>query len=100
MITLADWFHPAALGATGTENIIFRMLCLFHIISILEAWMAGSPEPIPDSGLINGVGRYAGGPAVQRAIINVQQGTRYRFRVVCLSAQGYSFLSSNFTNMN
>jgi hypothetical protein len=41
---------------------------------------------IPDSGLINGAGRYNGGPQVVRARINVQSGKRYRFRVINISA--------------
>ena len=41
---------------------------------------------IPDSGLINGIGRFVGGPQVVRARVNVQQGKRYRFRVINISA--------------
>ena len=37
---------------------------------------------IPDSTLINGLGRYAGGPSTPLAVVNVQQGLRYRFRIV------------------
>ncbi|KAF8490605.1 laccase 17 [Gautieria morchelliformis] len=71
VITLADWYHPAALGTTN-------------------AWFAGAPEPVPDSGLINGAGRYSGGPTtVQRARINVKRGKRYRFRLISLSAEGF-----------
>lgn len=41
---------------------------------------------IPDSGLINGAGRYVGGPQVVRARVNVVHGQRYRFRVINISA--------------
>ncbi|KJA25106.1 multicopper oxidase [Hypholoma sublateritium FD-334 SS-4] len=49
-------------------------------------FLEGNDEPIPDSGLINGVGRFVGGPQVVRARVNVQQGKRYRFRVINISA--------------
>lgn len=44
---------------------------------------------MPDTGLINGRGRYKGGPAAPWSVINVQKGKRYRFRVVNNSALGY-----------
>ncbi|CAE7087340.1 unnamed protein product [Rhizoctonia solani] len=43
---------------------------------------------VPDSGLINGKGRYVGGPAVPRAVINAVRGKRYRLRVINASAIG------------
>ncbi|KAF8589375.1 multicopper oxidase [Ramaria rubella] len=69
VITLADWYHPSALSATN-------------------AWFAGGPEPVPDSGLVNGIGRYNGGPEVTWARINVTAGKRYRLRLISLSASG------------
>jgi iron transport multicopper oxidase len=39
----------------------------------------------PFSTLINGKGRYLGGPLVPLSVINVQKGKRYRFRLVSLS---------------
>ncbi|KAI6021010.1 Cupredoxin [Pisolithus marmoratus] len=41
-----------------------------------------SPPFTPDSVLISGLGRYAGGPASPLAVVNVAQGLRYRFRIV------------------
>ncbi|KAG5644864.1 Acyl-coenzyme A oxidase 2 [Asterophora parasitica] len=56
VITLADWYHhPAA-----TAGVV----------------------PTPESNLINGKGRYAGGPATPFAVIKVIKGLRYRFRLV------------------
>ena len=47
---------------------------------------ASEPMPAtPHSTLINGKGRYPGGPAVDLAILNVQRGKRYRFRLVSMS---------------
>jgi FtsP/CotA-like multicopper oxidase with cupredoxin domain len=39
----------------------------------------------PDSTLINGLGRYAGGPESELAVINVEYGKRYRFRLIGMS---------------
>jgi FtsP/CotA-like multicopper oxidase with cupredoxin domain len=38
-----------------------------------------------NSSLINGLGRYAGGPASDLAVISVEQGKRYRMRLVAMS---------------
>ncbi|THU81232.1 laccase [Dendrothele bispora CBS 962.96] len=71
VITLADWYHLPSIG-------------------IEERYLNVPPfhEPIPDSGLINGVGRYVGGPQVPWARINVEAGKRYRFRVINIA--GYA----------
>jgi iron transport multicopper oxidase len=37
--------------------------------------------------LINGKGRYPDGPAVPLAVINVQLGVRYRFRIIAMSCE-------------
>ena len=44
-----------------------------------------APRPIANSTLINGKGRYFGGPLSPFSIINVVQGVRYRFRLVAIS---------------
>ncbi|KAF8267114.1 laccase 1 [Lactarius quietus] len=59
VITLADWYHYLS-----TESPAI---------------------PAFNSTLINGKGRYPGGPAVPLAVVNVTQGIRYRFRVVSIS---------------
>ena len=43
------------------------------------------PVPVPDATLINGKGRYPGGPAVPLSNVNVNFGLRYRFRLVSIS---------------
>ncbi|GJJ10707.1 hypothetical protein Clacol_004934 [Clathrus columnatus] len=70
VITLTDWYHDTAFNL---EN----------------AWFAGGPEPVPDSGLINSAGRYENGPLVPLTRINVQRGKRYRLRIVSASANGF-----------
>ncbi|KZV71499.1 multicopper oxidase [Peniophora sp. CONT] len=60
VITLSDWYHYLSKDAGGI--------------------------PAPNSTLINGVGRYPGGPTnVSLAIVNVKAGTRYRFRLISMS---------------
>ncbi|KAJ6550122.1 laccase 16 [Mycena capillaripes] len=73
IITLADWYHSPAAG-------------------LMDQFKIDGITPVPSSGLINGVGRYNGGPAVPWAVINVVQGKRYRFRIINVSAYAaYTF---------
>ncbi|KAG1762759.1 laccase [Suillus occidentalis] len=61
VITLSDWYHTLA--------------------TILR-YVIGN---IADSSLINGLGRYAGGPMSPLAVITVEQGKRYRMRLISMS---------------
>ncbi|KAF7352280.1 Multicopper oxidase/laccase [Mycena venus] len=61
IITLADWFHTPALNA---------------------------PFPLFfTTNLINGKGRFTGGPASPLAVVTVTHGLRYRFRLISMSAE-------------
>lgn len=67
ILTLGDWYHRPGPSLDGTT-------------------------PTPMSTLINGKGRYAGGPAVPLAVIGVQRNRRYRFRLVSISCHpAYTF---------
>ncbi|KAF7798560.1 hypothetical protein EIP86_009782 [Pleurotus ostreatoroseus] len=72
VITLADWYHTAA--------------------------KLGSPFPAADTTLINGLGRCgeAGCPVSDLAVISVEAGKRYRFRLVSISCD--SFFSFSIDN--
>ncbi|KAH9170110.1 laccase C [Lactarius sanguifluus] len=59
VITLADWYHYLSTNAPAV--------------------------PAPNSTLINGLGRYSGGPESDLAVISVTKGKRYRFRLVSIS---------------
>ncbi|KAJ7499908.1 laccase [Mycena latifolia] len=73
VITLADWYHTPAT-------------------QLMDQFKLDGHEPVPDSGLINGVGRYVGGPAVPWSVVNVVAGKRYRLRVINISAfAGFTF---------
>ena len=72
-----------------------------NFTTLLDSWFSGGAEPVPDSGLINGVGRYNGGPQIPWARISVTSGKRYRFRLVSLSAAGrFCSLKSNSNAYN
>ncbi|CEL60149.1 laccase, multicopper oxidase, benzenediol:oxygen oxidorectuctase [Rhizoctonia solani AG-1 IB] len=71
VIVLEDWYHTPAMRL---EEQMFST----NNTDLLT--------PVPDSGLINGKGRYVDGPRVDRAVINVQPNRRYRFRVINTSA--------------
>ncbi|KAG2363730.1 laccase [Suillus spraguei] len=61
VITLADWYHVAAP-------------VLAHIIGTNA-----------NSTVINGLGRYQGGPKSDLAVVNVEHGKRYRLRLIAIS---------------
>ncbi|KAI3604176.1 laccase [Moniliophthora roreri] len=73
IITLSDWYHqPFSLTST------------------------------PNSTLINGLGRYQGGPKSPLAVINVEFGKRYRLRIISMSCDPFFTFSidgHNFTIM-
>ncbi|KAJ7661414.1 laccase [Mycena polygramma] len=77
IITLADWYHTPAEQAMAQFKL-------------------DGHEPVPASGLINGVGRYNGGPAVPWAVVNVVAGKRYRLRIINISTfAAYTFAIDN-----
>ncbi|KAG8743082.1 laccase, partial [Ceratobasidium sp. 428] len=77
IITLEDWYHLPAPTLQA------------QFLSTNNTALAA---PVPDSALINGRGRYIGGPTVPRTVINVTKGKRYRLRVINMSAIGsYTF---------
>ncbi|KAH9008338.1 laccase C [Lactarius deliciosus] len=63
VITLADWYHYVSLQAPAI--------------------------PRSNSTLINGKGRYPGGPSVPLAVVNVVRKKRYRLRLVSISCDPF-----------
>jgi iron transport multicopper oxidase len=80
IITLAEWYH--VLAPQGQAN-----------------FFQSGIVPIPDSGLINGKGRYVGGPLVPFAVVNVEQGKRYRFRVFAIACRPFFTFSIDNHNI-
>ncbi|KAI6008782.1 Cupredoxin [Pisolithus orientalis] len=66
--------------------LIHTVLHRYHEPSPL---LYNSPPFTPDSSLINGLGRYPGGPASPLAVFNVTQGQRYRFRIIGASCDAW-----------
>ncbi|KAJ7866501.1 laccase 2 precursor [Mycena leptocephala] len=72
IITLQDWYHAPAETLLPVATLV--------------------------STLINGLGRYAGGPTSQLAVISVTAGKRYRFRMVSLACDpNFIFSIDNHT---
>ncbi|KXN84654.1 Putative urea carboxylase [Leucoagaricus sp. SymC.cos] len=80
IITLADWYHSLAPAAT-------------------DDFFTTGVVPIPDSGLINGKGRFNGGPETPFAVVNVEQGKRYRLRVFAISCRPFFTFSIDSHNL-
>ncbi|GLB40419.1 putative multicopper oxidase family protein [Lyophyllum shimeji] len=56
-------------------------------LPLLAGYEATGIVPVSDSGTVNGIGRYQGGPAVPFAVTNVVYGKRYRLRIINQSAR-------------
>ncbi|KAG6836660.1 Laccase-1 [Arthromyces matolae] len=80
IITLADWYHDLAPDA---QNKFFQT----------------GVVPIPDSGLINGRGRFNGGPLVPFAVVNVVKGKRYRLRLFAIACRPFFTFSVDNHNI-
>ncbi|KAF5378072.1 hypothetical protein D9615_007511 [Tricholomella constricta] len=80
IITLAEWYHSFAPAA---QNGFFKTGIV----------------PVPDSGLINGKGRFVGGPLVPFAVVNVVRWKRYRLRVFALSCRPFFTFSIDNHNI-
>ncbi|KIJ65363.1 multicopper oxidase [Hydnomerulius pinastri MD-312] len=68
----------ADLYDVDDENTVVVLSDWFHLLSSQLI----SPPFNPNSTLINGKGRYPGGPLTDLAVFNVEQGKRYRFRII------------------
>ncbi|KAG7096220.1 hypothetical protein E1B28_003673 [Marasmius oreades] len=66
IITLADWYRKSTKYPPAPQY---------------------GPIAPPDSTLINGLGRYLNGTASPLAVVNVEHGKRYRFRLVSISCE-------------
>ncbi|KAH7927346.1 laccase [Leucogyrophana mollusca] len=76
VITLADWYHVPSPILNNVKGAV-----------------------IPNATLINGLGRYAGGPSSPLSVINVEQGKRYRFRIIGLSCHPWFNFTIDGHNM-
>jgi iron transport multicopper oxidase len=68
----------------------------YRLMRVTDRYHVPAPQagfvPTADSTLINGKGRYAGGPTSPLAAIRVLKGIKYRFRLVSISCDpNYTF---------
>ncbi|KAJ3766914.1 laccase [Lentinula raphanica] len=76
IITIADWFHLTSLQLLAARAV-----------------------PSADATLINGKGRYVGGPDTPLAVIQVEHGKRYRFRLIDMSFDAFHAFSIDSHNL-
>ncbi|KAJ7187240.1 Cu-oxidase-domain-containing protein [Mycena filopes] len=74
VLTVADWLHN-----TST--------------STLASYLATQIIPVSDAGLVNGKGRFNGGPEVEYSAVSVVTGKRYRFRRLNISTRANFIVS-------
>ncbi|KAJ7464453.1 Cu-oxidase-domain-containing protein [Mycena latifolia] len=68
ILTVADWWHNSS-------------------IPLLASYVATQIIPVADTPLFNAAGRFNGGPETPYAVVPVTKGTRYRFRLINMSAR-------------
>lgn len=68
----------------------------YHVPAAVLSYIVGVS---PNSTLINGLGRYVGGPQSELAVVNVQHGKRYRFRLVTMSCESNFVFSIDGHNL-
>ncbi|PFH47108.1 multicopper oxidase [Amanita thiersii Skay4041] len=74
IIQFGDWWHNASLP-------------------MLAGYQATGVVPVCDTGTVNGVGRFNGGPEVPWSVVNVVAGKRYRMRLINESARNVFTIS-------
>ena len=81
-------YHALRLVSISCRTERFVLTRFRYHISSITLGQIFTPV-VANSTLINGKGRYAGGPLTALSVINVQQGLRYRFRVVSISCDPF-----------
>jgi len=84
-LVIYDPFDPhASLYDVDDEATVITLADWYHLPS------AEVPQPaVADSTLINGLGRYPGGPSSPLSVVSVESGKRYRFRLVSTACDSY-----------
>nr|QPA20093.1 laccase 10 [Amylostereum areolatum] len=68
-------------------------------LPLLAHYEATGIVPVSDSGTVNGVGRYQGGPEVPFPVFTVEKGKRYRYRIINESARNVFTISFDGHNV-
>src|ERR1700709_1787400 len=78
----------SSLLLTGTSHHYLRLASTslidnrYHVVAPALNHMI---DVVVNSALINGLGRYPGGPMTDLAVVNVECGKRYRLRLIAMS---------------
>jgi hypothetical protein len=92
--------QPLSPSLTGSDLLLSQyVLLLSHLSRYHTPARSAGLLPMYASTLINGLGRYSGGPQSPLAIINVSPGVRYRFRLVSMSCDPNYVFSIDGHNM-
>ncbi|KAI9450887.1 laccase [Lactarius psammicola] len=78
------WYHShfKTQYCDGLQNTIITLADWYHYVS-----PQAPSDHVFNSTLINGKGRYLGGPTAPLAVVNVDRGKRYRLRLVSISCE-------------
>ena len=93
VITLADWYVSGDISDT---SIVLIVSSRYHTAAPVLNHIIGTAAI---STLINGLGRYPGGPESELAVVNVRYGKRYRFRLVAVSCDSNFIFSIDGHNL-
>lgn len=104
-VQMAPNFHSIIIDTTLTTRQLSslspigrstKVVCCHVSLNLSHRYHLPAPAaqaaalvPTPDATLINGKGRYAGGPAAPLAVISVTRNRRYRFRLVSISCDPF-----------
>ncbi len=80
IISLSEWCEPLFRGRPVSDTL--QLLIRYHVYAVNIQGIAYA-----NSTLINGVGRYVGGPKVDLAVISVEKRKRYRLRLISMSCE-------------
>ncbi|KAJ8073018.1 hypothetical protein PM082_019886 [Marasmius tenuissimus] len=87
--TMLTMKAPSSRWRTGIVRLHYSLFWQPYLNSHATSQDKPSPQytgrAVLDSTLINGLGRYKGGPASALAVVNVEFGKRYRFRLLSMS---------------
>ncbi|KAI8985653.1 hypothetical protein BD414DRAFT_417045 [Trametes punicea] len=83
----------AHLYDVDDESTVITLMDWYHVAAAYQPLIATS-----DTTLINGLGRWAGDPTSELAVINVEHGKRYRFRLLNMACDpNYNFTIDGHT---
>ena len=97
-VSYSEYYHHSSRLV-----LVLYAYSIYPYANVLARYHYPSPQaplgPVPNSTLINGLGRFSGGPNSTLAVINVVRGLRYRFRLISISCDPNFVFSIDGHNM-